>query len=95
MIFSKSNNSGFEKRGSGIISPSISIVVIGDGVIVGVGGTGVIVAPGIDVSVETIVATGAHETKTRETSKTVTKLFNFIDYLIMQGVAQRLSKNTH
>ena len=63
-------------------------------VIVGDGGSGVLVEVGIAVSVETTFATGAHETKTIAISKTVTIFLFFIDYLIMQGTAQRFASQS-
>jgi len=58
---------------------------------VDVGGMGVNVEVGIVVSVGTTLAAGAHETKIIATSKTVTRFLIFIDYLILQGTAQRLA----
>lgn len=53
-----------------------------------VGGKGVKVGVGIAVSVGTTLAVGAHEIKIT-TSQTMTMVLIFIDYLIMQGTAQR------
>ena len=55
-----------------------SIVNVGVGAIVGVGGTGVNVKVGAAVSVATILAAGTHETKIKATSKTVTMFLIFI-----------------
>ncbi|GJQ51123.1 MAG: hypothetical protein HKUEN01_35090 [Candidatus Kuenenia stuttgartiensis] len=52
-------------------------------------GTGVNVEVEIAVSVGTTLAAGAHEAKIKATSKTVTMFLIFIDYLVMQGTAQR------
>ncbi len=59
-----------------------SIVSVGVGVTVGIGGTGVIAKVGIAESVGTTLAAGAHETKTKKPSKTVTMFLIFIRTLL-------------
>lgn len=58
------------------------------GVFVGTG-DGVKVEVEIVVSVGTTLAAGAHEARIKATRKTVTMFLIFIDYLILQGTAQR------
>jgi hypothetical protein len=62
---------------------------MGVGVGVVVEGMGVKVELGATVSVGTTVTSGAHEAKIKATSKTAKMFLIFIDYLIMQGTAQR------
>ena len=75
-------------------------ICVADGVVVSVGagtvavfvGVFTIGVPlGIIVSVGTIVAAGAHEAKIKAISKAVTIFLIFIDYLILQGTAQRFA----
>jgi len=61
------------------------------GVAVIVGKMGVKVEVGIAVSVRTTLAAGAQEAKIKAISKTVTMFLIFIDYLVMQGTAQRFA----
>jgi hypothetical protein len=63
------------------------------GVFVGTG-DGVKVEVEIVVSVGTTLAAGAHEARIKATRKTVTMFLIFIDYLILQGTAQRLALPT-